>query len=370
MCKRKCIFHIPNHIDLQGPSGSNVRPVKMLQAFQNIGYDVDYVMGYGKERKDSISRIKNNIKNGVKYDFFYSESSTMPTLLTEKNHLPIYPNLDFGFMSFCKNEGIKIGLFYRDLHWKFPVYRENVCWYKRCVSMPMYRYDLYKYGKLLDKFYLTSLAVTKYLGEYPKLLDKVGTLPPGCEDVIMREKENIINDKIKIFYVGGLSRVYSLEMFLKVLAEFETFEVIVCCREAEWREVESLYNKYITPRVKIVHGMGKELEKYYEWADLCCAFAGKGEYMSMAMPIKVFEYLGHLKPILGTADTEAGRFIEKNNIGWSVRYTEEDLEKVLKEIAQNPSVLEKMTGQLTKARQENLWTERAKKVARDLSNNI
>ncbi|WP_282923855.1 glycosyltransferase family 1 protein [Mediterraneibacter massiliensis] len=370
MSKKKCIFHIPNHINLQGHSGSNVRPIKMLQAFREIGYDVEYVMGYGQERKERINRIKSNIMHGIQYDFLYSESSTMPTLLTEKNHLPRYPGLDFGFFKFCKKHGIQIGLFYRDIQWKFPMYRESVSWYKRCVSIPLYRYDLCKYGKLLNKFYLTSMAVKKYLEEYPMLLDKADLLPPGCESIEELEEHDIGNEKLRIFYVGGINRIYNLEMFLKVLSKFENLELVLCCRKTEWEESKEIYGQYMTPRIKIVHAMGEELEKYYKWADLCCAFAGKGEYMSIAMPIKVFEYLGHLKPMLGTADTEAGRFIEENHIGWSINYTEKDLERVLRKIIADPSVLVKMSKRLKDVRQENLWTERAKKVAKDLANNI
>ena len=97
MLKKRMIFHVPNYIDLEAKSGSNIRPIKMINAFKEIGYDVDVVMGYASERKSKIKEIKNNIKNGVKYDFLYSESSTMPTLLTEKNHLPTHPFLDFSF---------------------------------------------------------------------------------------------------------------------------------------------------------------------------------------------------------------------------------------------------------------------------------
>ena len=107
--KKRCIYHIPNYINPEGNSGSSLRPRKMLEAFKSIGYEVDYVMGYAEDRKKQIDNIKQNIKNGVKYEFMYSESSTMPTLLTEKNHLPTHPFLDFGFMKFCKKNGIKIG---------------------------------------------------------------------------------------------------------------------------------------------------------------------------------------------------------------------------------------------------------------------
>lgn len=55
-----------------------------------------------KKEKKKIKKIKSNIKEGIKYDFLYSESSTEPTLLTEKNHIPLYPFLDFGFLKYCK----------------------------------------------------------------------------------------------------------------------------------------------------------------------------------------------------------------------------------------------------------------------------
>ena len=109
--EKRCIVHIPNHIEKSGKSGSNIRPIKMKQAFEENGYLVEYISGYGTERKVQINKIKRNIRNGIKYDFLYSESSTMPTLLTEKNHLPRYPFLDFSFFKFCKKNGIKIDFF-------------------------------------------------------------------------------------------------------------------------------------------------------------------------------------------------------------------------------------------------------------------
>ena len=59
-------------------------------------------------------------------NFLYSESSTMPTSLTEPHHMPTHPFLDFSFFYFCKRNGIKIGLFYRDIYWKFEIYKEKV----------------------------------------------------------------------------------------------------------------------------------------------------------------------------------------------------------------------------------------------------
>ena len=81
----RCIYHYPHPIDSQ-PVGSGVRPLRMLNALKDIGYYVDEITGYGKERKEKIKKVIDRIKSGVKYDFLYSESLTDPTLLAEKNH--------------------------------------------------------------------------------------------------------------------------------------------------------------------------------------------------------------------------------------------------------------------------------------------
>ena len=41
------------------------------------------------------------------------------------------------------------------------MYKENVPLYKRWLTIPMYRYDLYEYSKLVDKLYLTADVVKK-----------------------------------------------------------------------------------------------------------------------------------------------------------------------------------------------------------------
>ena len=48
--EKRCIVHIPNHIEKSGKSGSNIRPIKMKQAFEENGYLVEYISGYGTER--------------------------------------------------------------------------------------------------------------------------------------------------------------------------------------------------------------------------------------------------------------------------------------------------------------------------------
>lgn len=373
MKEKHCIVHIPNHIEFSGKSGSNVRPQRMVEAFEKCGYHVDFVMGYGKERKKKIKEIKKSIRSGIKYDFMYCESSTMPTLLTEKCHIPLYPTLDFGFYKFCHKYGIKIGLFYRDIQWKFSIYQEYVAWYKKIVATLFYKYDLLKYRNLVDIFYIPSPPMINYLKKEKKLISKAKVLMPGGRDrsFILNSKNDYPYVPLHILYVGGVDRIYDLSVFLEAVKRLgNCVKVTLCCRREEWLESEYKYHEWLGYNINIIHKSGMDLEPFYMEADICCAFVGKGEYMSMAMPVKVFEYLGFCKPILATKGTEAGKFVEENNIGWCIDYSQEALVDTLRGIINNPNLLKEKEENEIKIVKKHTWQARAEQVISDLKQRL
>ena len=366
---KRCIFHVPNNIDKSAKSGSSKRPLKMIEAFEENGYIVDVVMGYAKERKKQISDIKKNIKNGIKYDFLYSESSTMPTLLTEKNHLPTHPFMDFSFLKFCRKHGIKVGLFYRDIYWKFDFYKKSILSWQSMITIPFYKYDLYKYTKVLDILYLPSIEMKEVLPIRNRLENKykIDALPPGCEKNELDEKKKE-NNVLNIFYVGGISEdVYNFEKLLAAVKGKEGIRLKICCRENEWNKQKESLIKYIDNNINIVHLTGNELSDCYKEADICSLIFEKSEYRKFAMPIKLFEYLSNEKPIIATKDTAAGKFVEKNAIGWTVEYDTEEIEALLERLRDNRYEIEKIKENEKNIVEENLWKKRAQKVANDLS---
>ncbi|MGN1270358.1 MAG: glycosyltransferase [Clostridia bacterium] len=368
MNQKRCIFHIPNHIDINKKSGSNIRPLKMIEGFKENGYIVDIVMGYAKDRKKQIKQIKQNIKNGVNYDFLYSESSTMPTLLTERHHLPLHPMLDFSFIKYCQKRGIKIGLFYRDMHWMFKPYKKNVVFWKRIPSVLFYKYDLYQYRKLLDYLYLASDQVLQYL-PYKNVNNVryiIDELPPGCDIIPIKEIKKD-NEMLNIFYVGGISEdVYNFEKMFKMIKKEKDINFTVCCREPEWEKMKYKLSKYIDDNIKIVHAGNEELKKYYEEADVCSLVFEKNEYMRIAMPIKLFEYLAYNKPIIATKGSVGGKFVENNNIGWTIECKEEEIKKILDYLKNNKEEIENIKNNQKIVVKNNTWSARANKVINDL----
>ena len=365
---KRCIFHIPCVIDKKRKSASNLRPFNMIEAFKRIGYSVDVVMGDCKTRKQQIAQIKKNINDGYKYDFLYSESSTMPTMLTDKSHLPLYPMLDFNFFKYCKKNNIKIGLFYRDIHWKFDLYKRTTSFFKRNIAIIFYKIDLFFYKKYVDLLFIPSNRVGKFLSN---ISIKKEVLPSGSiyDEKLIRKIDYTREKELRIFYVGGLSDdIYSFEKLFKVVSKKKNVHLVVCCREKEWEINKNKYEKYCGDNIKIVHETGAALEKYYNESNLVSLFFKQQEYMSIAMPYKLFEYISHGIPIIATKNTAAGDFVSLNKIGWAINYNEKELSDLFDYILLNGNDVNNMCKNIKNISKSNTWECRARKVANYLFN--
>ena len=244
---KRMIFLIPMKLDRNRASASQIRPMKMIEAFKECGYEVVVVEGYGKERKRQIKEIKSNILKGVKYDFLYSESSTMPTLLTEKNHLPLYPFLDFSFFAFCKKHGIKIGLFYRDIYWVFKKKRS----FKEWVAYIFYKYDILKYNKFLDVLFLPSKEMNAYIPNIK--VESVIPLPSGLQ---LHSSPKIEHPLLELLFVGAIGGLYDITLLVKVISGIQGIHLTICCRENEWQKEKINYLPFLNENITIVHKSG------------------------------------------------------------------------------------------------------------------
>ncbi len=361
--KFSLIFHIPWKIITSRSSGSQIRPMKMLEAFKALGCEVDFVMGSGEERCKQIKQIKQKIKDGKKYDFVYSESSTYPTTLAcgVKDALK-YPLMDFRFFAFCKKNSIPIGLFYRDIYWRFPELVDKPL-IKKLVLNIMHRFDLIVYQKYIDVLYLPSEKMSKHLGfDFPV----IKKLPPGAADNFLGDTKKT-SAIFNVLYVGGIGGHYKIHKLLKVVGDIPEISLTICCRENDWQVNRQSYKYLLKANIDVVHLSGKDLIPLYEKADLVSLFWENFEYMDFAMPVKLFEYLSSQRPIIATEGTAAGDFVEANDVGWVIPYDEKALKRLLSEIKNNPEILIEKKNQISKILSMNTWKSRALQVCKDLS---
>lgn len=362
--EKKCIFHMLTKLKKTPTSGSELRPLKMMEAFEHIGYQVEVISGNSAERKACMQSLRQSILQGEHYDFVYSESSTMPTLLTDADHIPRHPLVDFSFLKFCRNHGIKVGLFYRDAHWKFPLYYQDIKKWIPWITIPFYKYDLRKYAQTVDMLYVPSSKFKEYIDL--KLPWKA--LPPGCVRLSFYPNEVFDNcHPLKLFYVGGIQLHYEIVSLVKAVNGMESIQLTLCCHEDAWNQYKYLYSDYLCDRVKIIHKNSMELAPYYREADIGCLCFKNSEYMDLAMPIKLFEYIGQGIPVIATKGTAAAEFVEKNDIGWTVENDVGSLEKILSYLENNRENIMEKKQNVLEIIADNTWEARAKTVVNDLT---
>jgi glycosyltransferase involved in cell wall biosynthesis len=359
----KVIFHTPVPLDPSAAVACGIRPLMMLKAFQEIGAEVTVIAGYGADRKKSIKQVKRKLANGELYDFCYSESPPFPTLLTEKSRFPFYPFLDFGFFEVLKKAKVPIDLFYRDIYWMFDEIPTKWGFIKKNIVKFFYQFDLDKYQKLVDILYLPTEKMGTYLPEFAS--ERKLALPPGLN---LREKitPKASRSSLNLFYVGGIGHSYQMHEVFKAI-EGTAVDFTLCTREAEWRAVKDEYACYMSDRVKIVHKSGFDLNELYDKADIAMLFFKPDEYREFAAPLKLYEYIGHGKPIIASAKTHAGEFVEKNGVGWVLDYQSESLVSLLKYPRENPAEICSAAERSRNVAAQNTWADRARLVSAQLS---
>jgi glycosyltransferase involved in cell wall biosynthesis len=362
------IFHHPGPVSMDARSGSQVRPWRLLQAFKSLGHEVEPIIGYGAERQQAMRRVLEDQSRGRRYDFVYSEARSIPTLLTEPHRLPRFPLLDFRFLRTLRNAGVPVGLFYRDVFWRFDMYRTMLPWLGRVTTVPLYWYDWYWYRRVVDHLFLPSMGMAPHLPT-DWFADRCSALPPGA---LLPTTECDRNDvtadpsPLRLLYVGGVKPPsYDLRPLLAVLKQTPDIFLTLCCRLPEWGECQSLYAPLLTDRVEIVHLSGDALADQYARSDVFGLLWEPGEYLDFAVPVKLFESVGYGLPILTLKGTEAARIVETEGLGWVVDDVGQARDQLLA-LCQDRGQLAAVGQHVLAARARHTWEQRARRVAETL----
>lgn len=362
----RMVFHHPHALALEGARASAIRPVQMVRAFEALGWQVDLVTGSAACRAESIAAIESRSAAGQRYDFVYAESSTEPTLLTDPHHLPLHPRLDFSFFARMKRRRVPIGLFYRDVYWRFPGYGQSLPTWKRVGAHAMYRYDLWQYRRCLDIMYLPTLEMAAHV---PWPLAKAEALPPGCHSQPAPPKRE--DEGLSLLYVGGLSSHYQLHAVCRAVASVPGVSLTICTRPEEWAHAKESY-PWVTEGcgIKVCHAQGEALRALYAQADLSVLCVEPSVYWTFAAPVKLFEYLGMGRPILASLGTWPGSQVAKEGWGWTVPYDDQAIADCLRHLLTRPDDFERARQRVLAQAGRHTWEARARQVADGLMGGV
>lgn len=343
-------------------SGSSVRPQKMKEALESLNVEVRTFGGINNDimlRKKTVNGIKTLLKEW-KPDACYIEPPSGP----------LFYNGDVMLIKQLHRMGVPISIFYRDAYWKYPEYstekklsiKEKA---KRFIIKQMQVYQWNVFRKNIDLIYFPSMMMAKEFD-----CPRKDALPPGGFIPEAKEKTEL-SKPIQFIFVGGAARNHGTYLTINAFEKLNNLGIIAklfyICPKEQWDSLGINMDRY-AGWLEVIHTSGDaNLKPYYERADVALLTAPKTFYRDFAVPIKIFEYMSYLKPMVVTDCTETARIVEENQIGWVTKADEDSVASLLKDICEHPDEIVLTKKRMKESRENNLWISRAQKVVTELS---
>lgn len=356
---KSIVYYHPRAIKKQPDRGSDLRVASMLEAFLELDYNVILISGDSRSRHQKIRELKKNIKNGLRIEYVYGESTNAPIIFADKNLIPANFLVDYAFMCWLKKQNIPTGIFIRDAHWRFDFFKKQLFWPLSIILKPLYHLDWYIYYKYSTVIFLPSISMNQYLPQQREQ-HTIDQLPPGF-DTQKKPRAPVDTTRkspLKLLYVGGIEpTIYDISELLKAVGDRENLQLTLCCRKAEWEVYGHRYRDHIRDNTYLVHANATQLERYYHEADVFLMLMNYSEYMDFAMPVKLFESIGYAVPIVSLNQKEVANYIKSTGIGWVIENFKE-LAPLLDSIDLNRSELANKQNKLMRHRNECTWHSR------------
>ena len=140
----------------------------------------------------------------------------------------------------------------------------------------------------------------------------------------------------------------------------------LCVRPDDWEAVQHEYAEQTCSAITVVHAQGSGLRKHFLEANIASLMVEPTDYWRLAVPVKLFEYIGAGKPILATKNTLTGRKVEEESLGWVIDNTSDALAELLTRLQNDPGEMERMRQTVLARRDGHSWENRARQVAATL----
>lgn len=365
---KKIILYYPFKLKDQ-TTGSSVRPVKMIEAFEKLANDKQLelikITGEKSERLIQLDKLYTSI-NPKDIEMCYMENVNIPLWLTDQDHIPRKPLMDIRFFKYLKKNNIPLGVFYRDVYWKFndlykvkPVVKQMMQW--------LFNLELNNYKKFADVLFLPSMYMNEYVGFDKR---KVVALPPGGTDLVTDNTRGG-SSPISAIYVGGVHPRYGVYDMLKAFNSLNNqsikIKLTLVCRKHEFLSFNELFLPYLNKEwLSIHHASGEELKEYYKMADFGIVPLKKDVYNDFAVAVKLFEYLSYGLPVISTDCQAQKDIVMEDQIGIVVNDNWESIYNGLCEMLEDEKRAFYQNNAVNALRSKHLWIHRAEEAYNSL----
>jgi glycosyltransferase involved in cell wall biosynthesis len=242
------------------------------------------------------------------------ENQTIPLWLTDSKHIPRNPWIDRSVFRYLQKRNVPIGIFYRDVYWKFDDLYPLKGWKKRIMKW-IYQKEERFYEKYASALFLPSMEMAPYVDiKIPKY-----ALPPGGKEFLPQQNKS--HSGLKGLYVGGIAHAdYGLNLLLDSFELVKNagidYHLTICCREREFQSIKEKDQKRIKELgVEIVHLAGDDLKKLYQEMDFALIPRYRSTYNDFSVPVKLVEYLSYQLPVVATNCQAQASFVRSGPYG-------------------------------------------------------
>lgn len=356
--KNKILLYFPYKLGAS-KSGSSLRPNMIIEAFDNfadsLGKELIIVSGTSKERKEIVKKFDSKLLSEI--DYCYFENATLPFWLTDKDKVPRSLFWETTFLKKLSKLDIQIGIFYRDIYWKFKDYYP-FRGPKLLIMKAIYTIELKFFDKISNVIFLPSISMNQFCNFKTESI----ALPPGMNNT--SPSINKFENKI-LFYVGSLNENSGLKDIIKILEIIKkynfNFKIKLVCPKDDIDKDKEKFNIIINDsNVELMHLYGEELREQYKNSSIAIIPRKVNTYNSFAMPIKLFEYIENGLPIISSNVTETAKFIGSNRIGY-VYKNDQELVEIFHKIS-TPDNYQELLSNINNMKVNNSWDARVLEI--------
>lgn len=174
--------------------------------------------------------------------------------------------------------------------------------------------------------------------------------------------QKIENNKIHLSYIGKVRDFYSLSLLIDYASSNDSLlDIKIYGDGSSYNELlDYATEKNQTDIMQGAYNGVEDLQNIYKHTNLLYSVydikSAIGNNWKNAMPVKSFEAILTLTPIIAAKDTILGNFIEQHNIGYTVDiYQKDELKNLLDKIGNNPKLLEEKIDNLKKIQYSYVW---------------
>ncbi len=355
----KCVMHIPWQLTDSSVAATEIRPRKMKMAFEDIGCEVFFICGRASDRVIQVRELKKRLRAGEKFSFLYSESSTLPMQLTEPHHLPTHPWVDANLFRLAKRHGIPSGLFYRDIFWAFSQFpRFNAV--KTLYTNLFHRLELRCYNRCLDVMFFP-------LDDPAKVREKLHLLKPGIPILPLPSGADIHPDlkgdsgDYFVYLVVCWPNLHDLKVLIRAFAMVPQCHLKICTPKLRWEENKAFYQSGLTPNIEVLHLVNSEAQELLSKARYAFNYFPPSPYRQLAVPYKLFEYVGHQLPVIWSDQDAAAGIVQRLGLGYVLKHSPEVLADWLRN-QPSEDEYQALRTHIGEIRLQHTWQKRAEMV--------